>query len=648
MLKLFQNQGKILRWTMGIILFLVAGSMIITLVPNVFGPAGPGAADILAEVDGVPVTTGDVEVELRQQRANNVPPAAIAMIAGNTIDALIAERVLFAEATELGLVPTDEELAIWIREQLPDVLFPDGKYIGADAYHRFVRQQFRRTVPEFEREILYNIAISQHLRQMVTDSVSVTEEELKRRFHEENDSVRIEWTSIASASVRGEIKPTPEQLSEYFDANKLRYRHPERRPLKLMTVGPDAAVSDLEIADAEIDLYYSQNQYRFENPERVKVRHILFMTMGKSEEEAEEARRQADAVLEELRGGGTFEDLAKEHSEDPGNADNGGDLGWVSRGMMDPAFEEASFALKENGEITQSPVKSEFGYHLIRLDDRQAPSVKPLSEVREVIRDDLRTERAQSDRYGLMERAMAAAEQSGTALENAAAELNLPYQAYEAFSRAELPDQLPKASALVEAIFEQPAGQVFTVAEEDTLYIGIVTEAVPARDAEFDEVSSVVRDDYIDTEAANIARQRADELVQAANDASGDLTAAARRQRLSATTTDWIKRDGEIEDLGAISALGDTAFSMTNGELQGPIAVGDRWVVFRTVEMQPADEAELAADGEALRQTLLDEKQSMVFDYFRNQKVRDYSEQGLVVRYDDRIQSYLQSMQNVI
>ena len=648
MLKLFQNQGKILRWTMGIILFLVAGSMIITLVPNVFGPAGPGAADILAEVDGVPVTTGDVEVELRQQRANNVPPAAIAMIAGNTIDALIAERVLFAEATALGLVPTDEDLALWIREQLPDVLFPDGKYIGADAYHRFVRQQFRRTVPEFEREILYNIAISQHLRQMVTDSVSVTEEELKRRFHEENDSVRIEWTSIASASVRGEIKPTPEQLSEYFDANKLRYRHPERRPLKLMTVGPDAAVSDLEIADAEIDLYYSQNQYRFENPERVKVRHILFMTMGKSDEEAEEARKQADAVLEELRGGGSFEDLAKEHSEDPGNADNGGDLGWVSRGMMDPAFEEASFGLKENGEITQSPVKSEFGYHLIRLDDRQAPSVKPLSEVREVIRDDLRAERAQSDRYGLMERAMTAAEQSGTALENAAAELNLPYQAYEAFSRAELPDQLPKASALVEAIFEQPAGQVFTVAEEDTLYIGIVTEAVPARDAEFDEVSSVVRDDYVDTEAANIARQRADELVQAANDASGDLTAAARRQRLSATTTDWIKRDGEIEDLGAISALGDTAFSMTNGELQGPIAVGDRWVVFRTVEMQPADEAELAADGEALRQTLLDEKQSMVFDYFRNQKVRDYSEQGLVVRYDDRIQSYLQSMQNVI
>ena len=133
MLKLFQNQGKALRWTMGIILFLVAGSMIITLVPNVFGPAGPGAADILAEVDGVAVTTGDVEVELRQHRASNVPAEAIAMLAGNAVEALIAERVLFAEATKLGLAPGDAELAGWLREQLPEVLFPEGKYIGADA-----------------------------------------------------------------------------------------------------------------------------------------------------------------------------------------------------------------------------------------------------------------------------------------------------------------------------------------------------------------------------------------------------------------------------------------------------------------------------------------------------------------------------------
>ena len=98
MLKLFQNQGKVLRWIMGVVLFLVAGSMVITLVPNVFGPAGPGSADVLAEVGGLTVTTRDVEVELRQYRSNDTPAEAIAMMAASVVENLIAERVLFVEA----------------------------------------------------------------------------------------------------------------------------------------------------------------------------------------------------------------------------------------------------------------------------------------------------------------------------------------------------------------------------------------------------------------------------------------------------------------------------------------------------------------------------------------------------------------------
>ena len=301
--------------------------------------------------------------------------------------------------------------------------------MGARAYEGFVRQQFRRTVVEFEREILYNLTIDLRLKRMVTDGVSVTDEELQRRFHEQNDSVRIEWTAVDGDSLHNEISPSPERLREYFDSNKLRYRHAERRPLKLMTVGPDAGTSEHEVSDTEIELYYSQNQYRFENPERIKVRHILFSTMDKSEDEVAAAREKADAVLEQLRGGADFAELAQEHSEDPGNADNGGDLGWVTRGMMDPAFEQASFAL-QTGELIGAPVKSDFGYHLIRLDDRESGSVKPLSEVREVIRGDLKAERAQSSRYALMDNALVTAQQAGEALENAAAQLRLPFQEF--------------------------------------------------------------------------------------------------------------------------------------------------------------------------------------------------------------------------
>lgn len=645
MLKLFQNQGKVLRWIMGVVLFLVAGSMVITLVPNVFGPAGPGSADVLAEVGGLTVTTRDVEVELRQFRSADTPAEAIAMMAGSVVENLIAERVLFVEASELGLVPSEEDLAHWLREQLPDVLFPDGKFVGARTYEGFVRQQFRRTVPEFEREILYNLTIDLRLKRMVTDGVNVTDEELLRRFHEENDSARIEWTAVDGDSLRNEISPTPQQLREYFDSNKLRYRHAERRPLKLMTVGPNAGTSEHDVSDTEIELYYSQNLYRFENPERIKVRHILFSTMDTSEAAA--AQEKAEAVLEQLRGGADFVELAREHSEDPGNADNGGDLGWVTRGMMDPAFEQASFAL-QTGALSEAPVKSDFGYHLIRLDDRESGSVKPLSEVREVIRADLKAERAQSSRYALMDNALVTAQQAGEALENAASQLGLPFQEFPAFSRSELPEGLPKATALVQAVFEQPAGEVFSVTQDDTLYIGIVDEPVPAREAQYEEVDATVRQDFIDTESANLARTRAEELAQRARDSANNLGATARRSGLRLSNTGFLKRDGEIEEIGPVSTLGPDVFAKASGEIQGPVAAGNRWIVFRTLELQPADESALASEGEALRATLLSEKRNGVFDYFRQQKLREYIENGLLVRYGDRIQSYLQSMQNVI
>ena len=647
MLKVFQNQGKALRWLMGIVLFLVAGSMIITLIPNVFGPAGPASADILAEVDGLPVTLRDVEVELRQQRAGGVPAEAVAMLAGSAIENLIAERVLLSQAARLGLVPNDEDLAAWLRDYLPDALFPDGQFIGSAAYEGFIRQQFRRTVAEFEREVQHSIAIDQRLRRLVTDGVRVTDAELKARFHRERDAVRIEWVGVASESLRASVAPTPDQLTEYFDANKLRYRHAERRPLKVMTIGPEAASSEYEVTDAEIDLYYSQNQYRFEQPERLKARHILLLTVDKTDEEAEQARQRAEEILEQLRGGADFAELAAEHSEDPANADTGGELPWFSRGEMDPAFEDASFALQVGG-LVGSPVKSQFGYHLIRLDERESGSVKPLSEVRDVIRGDLVAERSESDRYALMERALEQAEAAGPALEAVAGRLELPFQEFQAFSRAELPDSLPKAAALVQAVFEEPVGSVFTVSQEATLYIGIVTETVPAREATYDEVGETVREDFVDTESANLARLRAEEIAEQARDGSTSLAAASGRHGLRPATTDYVQRDGDLEDLGPVSALGEDAFLLTAGELQGPVAVGDRWVVFRTLELRPADESGLAAEGDSLRQTMLDEKRQQVFEYFRQAKLREYLEGGLLLRYDDRIQSYLRSMQSAI
>ena len=647
MLKLFQNQGKTLRWIMGALLFLIAGSMVITLVPSVFSTQQSGAdAQVLVEVGDRAVTIADLDAGIRQYvRRGDMPPESLAFFANNTVDNLIGKRVLMNEADELGLIPSEEELAQWMRDQLPDLLFPDGKFVGAAAYRGFVQQQFQKTIPEFEAELLEQIVIETRLKRMVTDSVGVSDEEVKQIFHQRNDTVQLEWAAVDRGDLRSAVSVTDEKLAEYFEANKLRYRKQEERACKLIEIGADYATDDIDLSETEIELYYAENQYRFENPERYQARHILFSTMEKSEEESEAAWKKAEEVLQQLRDGADFAALAAEHSQDPANADSGGDLGWITQGMMVPEFEQAMFAL-EVGELSAEPVKTEFGYHLIRVEAKEAGTVKPLDEVRGRIREDLIIERSQSTRLDLMDNALAAAQEHGVDLEKAAAAVNLPVRVLAPFSRAELPDDLPKASLLVSAIFEETAEEIFTVTQDGTLYIGVVTAVTPARDGALEEFRSVARENYIDDEASKLARSKAEDLAKKARENGGNLAAAARALGLKTSKSDFVKRSDSIEGAVPVETLGPEAFQKVDGAVVGPVGSGGSFVVYRPLELSPADESALEDEGESIRQSELDLKRDRMFAYFRAQKLKEYADSGRIVRYEARIQEYLRFLRS--
>lgn len=642
MIKLFQNQGKTLRWVMGGLLFLIAASMVITLVPSVFSTQQTGTdAQVLVEVGDLAVTMADLDSGLRQYvRAGSVPPESLAFLANNMVDNLISEKVLLNEANELGLTPTEAELAQWIRDQLPDLLFPNGQYVGTDAYRGFVQQQFQKSIPEFEADLLKDLAIEMRLRRLVTDNVNVGDEELKKIFHQQNDMVQLEWTAVERDGLRSQVTVSEEKLAEYFEANKLRYRKQEERSLKLISIGANYATDNIDLSDDEIELYYSQNQYRFENPERYQTRHILFSTMEKSEEETEEARKKAEDILQQLRDGGDFAALAAANSEDPGNAQSGGDLGWVTQGMMVPEFEQAMFGL-QTGELSPAPVKTQFGYHLLRVDAKEAGTVKPLNEVRDRIREDLIIERSQSTRLELMDTALTTAQQYGVELEKAGAEVNLPVQVFGSFSRATMPADLPKLSQLVSAIFQKAPEEVFSVTQDGTLYIGVITGITPPRDGTLDEFRDPVRISFVDDEASSLARSRAEELAEKARANDGDLVAAARSLGLKASKSNFVKRADSIEGLGPVSSLGSDAFDKTDGSVVGPVGSGSNFVVYRSLERRAADEATLENEGSTIRQSQLDYKRNQMFEFFRAQKLKEYTDDGRIVRYDSRIQEYL-------
>ena len=645
MLKLFQNQGKTLRWVMGALLFLIAGSMVITLVPSVFSTQQNGAdAQALVEIGARAVTATDIDAAVRlYARGQQARGEALAFLAENRLEDLIGRQVLLNEAEELGLIPSEQEFAQWIRNRVPG-LFPDGKFVGAATYSGFVRQRFQQTIPQFEARLLEDI-VETRLRRMVTDSVGVSGEEVKRIFHERNDAARIEWAAVERADLRSAVSVAEEKLAEYFEANKLRYRKQEERACKLIEIGADYATDDIDLSETEIEVYYRENQYRFENPERYRVRHILFSTMEKSDEESEAARKKAEDVLQQLRGGGDFEALAAEHSEDPANAESGGDLGWVTQGMMTSEFEQAAFALQD-GELSAEPVKTDYGYHLIRLDEKDAGSVKPLDEVRGRIREDLIIERSQSTRLALIDNALAAAEEHGVELEKAAAAVNLPVLAFDSFPRDALPDDLPKASRLIDAVFAEAAEEIFTVDQAGTLYIGVVTGVTPARDGALEEFRSEARENYIDDEAAKLARAKAEDLAEKARGNGGNLAAAARALGLKTAQSDFVKREDAIAGAGSVSALGPEAFAGSAGSVIGPVAVGSRFVVYRSLEFQAADESALEDEAETIRESELQSKRDRMFDYYRAQKLQEYADSGRIVRHEARIQEYMRFLRS--
>lgn len=647
MLKLFQNQGKTLRWIMGALLFLIAGSMVITLVPSVFSTQQSGAdGQVLVEVGSRAVTVADLDARMRSYlRGGDIPAETLTFFAGNAVEDLIGRRVLLNEADELGLIPNDEELAQWMRVQFTDLLFPDGKFVGAAAYGGFVRRQFQQTIAEFEAGLMEDIAVEMRLRRMVTDSVGVSDEEVRNIFHERNDRAQVEWAAVDRDDLRSAVSVTEEKLAEYFEANKLRYRKPEERACKLIEIGADYATDDIDLSETEIEIYYRENQYRFENPERYQVRHILFATMEKSEEESEEARKKAEEVLEQLRGGGDFEALAAEHSEDPANADTGGDLGWITPGSMVPEFEQAAFALQA-GELSPEPVKTDYGYHLIRLDAKEAGAVKPLDEVRGRIREDLIVERSQSTRLALIDNTLAAAEEHGVDLEKAGEAVNLPVMAFESFSRDALPDDLPQAARLLDAVFSRDPEEIFSVAQDGTLYIGVVTGVTPAREGALDEFRGEVRDNYIDDEATKLAREKAEGLAEKARENGGNLAAAARALGIKASKSDFVKRSDSISGFGGVSALGPEAFAGAAESVIGPVASGSRFAVYRSIELEAADESALADESDSIREEELERKRERLFDYFRAQKLQEYADSGRVVRHEARIQEYMRFLRS--
>ena len=527
---------------------------------------------------------------------------------------MIDGHAALAEAERLGLQVSDAE----VRERI--LTFPafqvDGRFIGEASYRQLLQQQRPPLSPsQFEEEIRNEILVDR-LQAAVTGWVRVSDAEVAEEHRRRNERVRVDVVAFRATDFRDEVEATDDDVDLLFAEESANYQVPEKRRLRFLLVDQTAIFDSLTLTDDEVRQYYDANLSQYQTPGQVRASHILLRIDGDDEAVA---ARAADLAAE-ARGGADFAELAREHSQDEANADNGGDLGLFGRGRMVPEFENAAFALAE-GEISD-PVRSPFGYHVIQATEKQEEITQPFAEVRGAIENTLKRERS-SARATALARAIAEEATTPEELERAASARGYELQESGFAARGE--------PILGLGLAQEVSAQAFAIAP-DAVAGPIPTPSGPAfvtvtdiQDPyipELDEVRDEVREDVIRKKSLTLAQERADEAAETLK-AADDFVAAAEEAEWSVGSSDLVPRGSALPEVGSSAAVEAVAFAMDPGSVSDVVQAGNSVAIVHLVEREEASAADLAQNRNTLRDELMLQRQSRFFTaYMDNVKAR--------------------------
>ena len=364
--------------------------------------------------------------QMQQMLRGEVPPELLKAQQRAMLDSFVQQTLLAQRAEEFGYEVSDEALAQRVRE-IPQFQ-ADGKF-SAERYNGLLAQSGYSTA-QFEADLEKEMLISQ-VQEAVVESSFALPYELERRYLLEKQEREVDYALIAASSFANQINVTDEQIQAFYDAHKSEYTNPETVDLEYLEVTRAAAEAKVNVDEKGLRDYFESVKDRFESPERRRGRHILITAEdGLSEADAE---KKAADLAAQVKAGGNFEELAKKNSKDSGSAQQGGDLGWAQRGMFVGPFEDALFTMSP-GEI-RGPIKTQFGYHVLRLDEVEAPRLRTFEEARAELESEYRKERAEAiftdESHKLDEQSFAALTELGTVAKS----LDLPVQRVEGFTR---------------------------------------------------------------------------------------------------------------------------------------------------------------------------------------------------------------------
>ena len=620
MFDFFRSRDKAARTILTVLLAMVALSMVAYLVPG--GPGGPTTSEtVIAEVCGDKITAREVQAQLQAQLKNrNFPVQMIQAYLPEFVNQFVAERASACVADEMGMRVTEEEVANSIRSMLPQV-FQGG--FNKELYAGFLQQQ-GLTIPEFEANVAKQMRLNR-LRIVVMEGVVVSPAEVEEEFKRRNEKIKVDYVRFGVDKFNSQVKISPEEMQTYFNANRAGYRTPEKRSFDVLVASEDRMSAAINIDDNVLRSAYNTSGDRFRSGERVKVRHILISTTGKSADDAKKAEGKANALLAQIKGGADFAKLAKENSEDPGSKENGGEYGWMAKGQTVPAFETTAFSLKK-GELS-GLVKTEYGYHIIQTLDREDAKVKPFEEVKAELATELKKQQAQSKVEAAAEQARNELAKSPGNAAAIAAKYNLAhYNVNEAASRTPIPE-IGVVDEFYAAVFSAEKGKItnLVVAQGNRMAFAVVNNISPARPAELAEVEGQVRSALTAQKGQELLQKKQKEIEDLVKQGA-DLKKVGQAVGVDIKTTNDFTRDGAAEGIGTGTHFAEL-FTKEAGAMIGPLQISDQIIVAKLVSKTAADMAKFAEDRDQILSNLKGR---------RAQERKDLFEDGIVAKLIDR------------
>jgi peptidyl-prolyl cis-trans isomerase D len=626
------------RIFLGVIVLILSGGMLLYLVPT-----GPGstqlATDTVAKVGDQTITVAEIRQQLNQiKQTNQVPPMLEPYYAQRILQQLLLEKEMEYEAGQLGIRVSNDEIADRIKLILP-AAFNGGTPIAPDQYASLVQQRTQMSVSQFEDTVRQGM-LQEKFQKLVTDGISAGPAELQEEFIYGNEKVKLGYVYIKPEDLLAKITLSDAEINAAYEKNKAKYQVPEKRVVRYAIVDVNQIRQSMQISDDQLKAQYQKNIQDYQVPNRVHVEHILLMTVNKPDAEVEEIKKKAEDILSQAKKGSNFEDLAKKYSEDPGTKDKGGDLGWIIQGQTVPEFEKAAFSLPK-GSISDL-VKTQYGFHILKIIDKESAHTKPFDEVKDSIRTPLLLSEADKKAADIADKLGQAVRQSNkVSLDDLAQQYHLTVGETRPVAASDPLLELGNSQdvKVSDSIFRLRQGDLSLPIHTDRGYLVLsVKQVLPSHQGTLDEVRDKVVAELKQQKASEEARTKADQLV--AKVKTGEkFDAAAKSLGLEAKTSDDFARAGSISNVASGKQLA-AAFKMKAGDVGPPLNLGANWLVYVVVDKQEPKPEDFDKQKKEITDAVLQNKRSIAFEAFRTALEARLKKEGKLQMMPEKLKGF--------